>query len=290
MIALTGATGTIGSKLLRVLEAEGQPVRALTRSSAGVGSTAATTEVVTADLLDLSSLERAFEGVESLIYLVHALDGDDFAESDRRSALNAVQAANEAGVGRIVYLGGLGRGQLSPHLESRQEVGRILRESGIPTIELRASIILGEGSASYELLKAVVENVPAAAVPDWVNSPAQPLYIDDVVAYLRAALTIDLSESRVYEVGGPETLSYLDLMNLYAEQQHLTRFFLPLPVPPGVGLWQQALEAVAPDSAKVWLRLIESLRSETTVQDSSAACDFPDVQPRPVADALRAAA
>lgn len=289
MIALTGATGTIGSKLLRVLEAEGEPVRALTRSPAGGQSTAATTEVVTADLLDLSSLERALRGTDSLVYLVHALDGDDFAESDRRSALNAVAAATGAGVGRIVYLGGLGRGQLSPHLESRQEVGRILRDSGIPTIELRASIILGEGSASYELLKAVVENVPAAAVPDWVNSPAQPLYIDDVVAYLRAALTIDLTESRIYEVGGPETLSYLDLMNLYAEQHELTRFFLPLPVPPGAGLWQQALEAVAPDRARVWLRLIESLRNETTVQDSSALRDFPGVEPRPVADAMRAA-
>ena len=173
---------------------------------------------------------------------------------------------------RIVYLGGLGRGErLSPHLRSRQEVGRILRESGVPTAELRASIVLGEGSASYDLLSAVVDHVPAAAVPDWARSQdAQPIHVDDVVAYLHAALDVDLPASSIYEIGGPDRLSYLDLMNLYATEHGLTRFFVSVPVLPGVDLWQRALERVAPEQLTVWLRLVESMRNETTVQDDAA--------------------
>jgi uncharacterized protein YbjT (DUF2867 family) len=291
VIALTGASGYIGSHLLQVLEAEGRPVRALSRSPEGPPAGGRATEVVQADLLDASSLAPAFEGADAVVYLAHGLGGDDFARVDRQAASNAAEAARAAGVGRIVYLGGLGRGDdLSPHLQSRQEVGRILRESGVPTAELRASIVLGEGSASYDLLSAVVDHVPAAAVPDWARSLAQPIHVDDVVAYLRAALDVDLPASRIYEIGGPDRLSYLDLMNLYAGEHDLTRFFVPVPVLPGVDLWQRALERVAPEQLTIWLRLVESLRNETTVQDEAALVAFPDVRPRPVVDALRAAA
>jgi uncharacterized protein YbjT (DUF2867 family) len=292
VIALTGASGYVGSHLLQVLEADGRPVRALSRSPERIeGRAAKTTEIVAADLLDASSLVQAFDGADALVYLAHGLGGDDFARSDRQAASNAAEAAEAAGVGRIVYLGGLGRGDdLSPHLRSRQEVGRILRESAVPTAELRASIVLGEGSASYDLLRAVVDHVPAAAVPDWARSQAQPIHVDDVVAYLRAALDVDLPASRIYEIGGPDRLSYLDLMNLYATEHDLTRFFVPVPVLPGVDLWQRALERVAPEQLTVWLRLVESLRNETTAQDDAAGRDFPDVRPRPVVEALRAAA
>jgi uncharacterized protein YbjT (DUF2867 family) len=160
----------------------------------------------------------------------------------------------------------------------------------VPTVELRASIVLGEGSASYDLLRAVVENVPAAAVPDWAQSQSQPIHVDDVVAYLVAALDADLPASTIYEIGGRDRLSYLDLMNLYATEHDLTRFFVPVPVLPGAELWQHALERVAPEQLTVWLRLIESLRNETTVQDDAALRDFPQVQPRAVVEALRAAA
>ena len=291
MIALTGASGYIGSHLLQVLEAEGLPVRALSRSPERLPAGGRTTEVVEADLLDASSLVPAFDGTDAVVYLAHGLGGDDFARVDRQAASNAAEAAEAAGVGRFVYLGGLGSGDdLSPHLQSRQEVGRILRESGVPTAELRASIVLGEGSASYDLLTAVVDHVPAAAVPDWARSQAQPIHVDDVVAYLRAALDVDLPVSKIYEIGGPDRLSYLDLMNLYATEQGLTRFFVPVPVLPGVDLWQRALERVAPEQLTIWLRLVESLRNETTVQDDAALAAFPDVRPRPVVDALRAAA
>lgn len=291
MIALTGASGYVGSHLLRALEADGRRVRALGRSPERLEPVAATTEVARADLLDASSLTAAFAGAEALVYLVHGLGGDDFARDDLQSALNAAHAAEEAGVERIVYLGGLGGGDdLSAHLRSRQEVGRVLRESGVPTAELRASIVLGDGSASYDLLRAVVENVPAAAVPDWVRSQAQPIHVDDVVAYLRAALDVDLPSSQIYEIGGPDRMSYLDLMHAYAEVHDLRRFFLPVPVLPGVDLWQRALERVAPEQLTVWLRLVESLRNDTTVQDDAALAAFPDVRPRPVLDALRAAA
>jgi uncharacterized protein YbjT (DUF2867 family) len=291
VIALTGASGYIGSHLLQVLEAEGRPVRALSRSPQGLPAGGRATEIVEADLLDASSLVPAFDGADAVVYLAHGLGGDDFACVDRQAASNAAEAAESAGVGRFVYLGGLGSGDdLSPHLQSRQEVGRILRESGVPTAELRASIVLGEGSASYDLLTAVVDHVPAAAVPDWARSQAQPIHVDDVVAYLRAALDVDLPVSKIYEIGGPDRLSYLDLMNLYATEHGLTRFFVPVPVLPGADLWQRALERVAPEQLTIWLRLVESLRNETTVQDDAALAAFPDVRPRPVVDALRAAA
>lgn len=292
MIALTGASGYVGSHLLEVLEAAGRPVRALSRSPERLeGRVAPTTEVVPADLLDPASLARAFEGADALVYLAHGLGGNDFVRADQESAANAADAAAQAGVGRIVYLGGLGRGDdLSPHLRSRQEVGRILRDSRVATAELRASIVLGEGSASYDLLRAVVDNVPAAAVPDWAQSQSQPIHVDDVVAYLVAALDVDPPVSKVYEIGGPDRLSYLDLMNLYATEHDLTRFFVPVPVLPGADLWQRALERVAPEQLTVWLRLVESLRNDTTVEDDAAARDFPGVRPRAVVDALGAAA
>jgi uncharacterized protein YbjT (DUF2867 family) len=292
VIALTGASGYVGSHLLRVLESEGRSVRALSRSPERLeASVAGTTELAQADLLDASSLAGAFAGAEAIVYLAHGIGGDDFARDDRESALNAAEAAEAAGVRRIVYLGGLGRGDdLSPHLLSRHEVGRILRESGVPTAELRASIVLGEGSASYDLLRTVVENLPAAAVPDWVTSQSQPIHVDDVVAYLRAALDVDLPSSRIYEIGGPDRVSYLDLMRAYAAVHDLTRVFVPVPVLPGTDLWQGALERLAPERLTLWLRLVESLRNDTTVQDDAAARDFPEVRPRPVVEALRAAA
>jgi uncharacterized protein YbjT (DUF2867 family) len=292
MILLTGATGYVGSHVLERLEGEARPVRALTRRPGELeNAVAETTEVVRGDVHDAASLAVALDGVDAAVYLVHSLGADDFADRDRDAAVTFAEAARAAGVGRIVYLGGLGRGgELSPHLASRHEVGKILRESGVPTVELRASIVIGEGSASYDLLQFVVERVPAAVVPDWVRSPSQPIAVDDVVSYLVAALDVPIDGSRVYEVGGPEPLSYLDLMTAYARLRGLRRAFVPVPVvvPPAADLWQRAFDAVAPQRARVWLRLVESLRNETTVEDDAARRDF-DVAPRSVDDALRAA-
>jgi uncharacterized protein YbjT (DUF2867 family) len=293
VILLTGATGYIGSQLLARLERDGRPVRALSRTPERLlGTAAPTTEVVRGDVADAASLAPAFEGVEAAFYLVHSLGSDaDFAERDRAAALTFAAAARAAGVGRIVYLGGLGSGDdLSPHLASRHEVGEILRASGVPAIEFRASVVLGEGSASYDLLEFVIEKLPAAFVPDWVNRPSQPIAVDDVIEYLAAALDVPLEQSRVYEIGGPEPLSYLALMRSYARLRGLRRAFVTVPafVPLGADLFQRALESVAPERVALWLRLIESLRNETSVRDDAALRDF-DVVPRPVDAALNAA-
>lgn len=159
----------------------------------------------------------------------------------------------------------------------------------MPTIELRASIVIGPGSASYDLLRFVVENVPVAVVPSWVRSPAAPIHVDDVVAYLAASLDVALEESRIYEIGGPETVSYLDLMRAYADVRGLRRAIVAVPafVPPGADLVRKLLEAAAPKQLTVWLRLLESLRNETSVHDDAARRDFPEIEPRGVEVALR---
>jgi uncharacterized protein YbjT (DUF2867 family) len=252
----------------------------------------ATVEAVGGDLEDRASLAAAFEGVDAAYYLAHSLGTDaDFAERERRAAVNFAEAAAAAGVGRIVYLGGLGDGddELSPHLAARHEVGQILRESPVPTVELRASIVIGPGSASYDLLQLIVENVPVAVVPGWTRTLAQPIHVDDVVSYLVAALDVELDASRIYEVGGPEPISYLDLMRAYADVRGLDRAIVPVPafVPPGADLMQGLIEAAAPERVTLWLRLLESMRNDTAVHDDAARRDFPELEPRGVEQALR---
>jgi uncharacterized protein YbjT (DUF2867 family) len=187
VILLTGATGYIGSHLLGRLRSEGRRVRALSRTPERLEDRIdATVEAVQGDLDDPASLAAALEGVEAAYYLAHSLGTDaDFAERERRAAVNFAEASAAAGVGRIVYLGGLGGAddELSPHLAARHEVGQILRESPVPTVELRASIVIGPGSASYDLLQLIVENVPVAVVPGWTRTLAQPIHVDDVVSY-----------------------------------------------------------------------------------------------------------
>jgi uncharacterized protein YbjT (DUF2867 family) len=187
-------------------------------------------------------------------------------KSEDRSASHAfATAARDAGVQRIVYLGGLGSGsELSAHLRSRQEVGRILRESGAPTIELRASIVIGSGSASFEMIRAVVEKLPVMITPRWVKTRSQPIAVEDVVAYLMQALDIQISGSGVVEIGGVDQVSYLDLMKEYAHQRGLRRWMIPVPVlsPRLSSLW---LGLVTPVYARVGRELVDSLRNETIV-------------------------
>src|SRR5215218_6296452 len=180
-------------------------------------------EVVGGDVLDALSLDAALAGVDTAFYLVHGMGSrSDFQEEDRRGAINFGNAARAAGVRRIIYLGGLGTAtDLSPHLASRQEVGRILRESGVETIELRASIILGSGSLSFELIRALVERLPVMLTPRWVSTRTQPIAVTDVIAYLAAAAEVPADESVVVEIGGSDRVSYLDLMREYAAQRGL---------------------------------------------------------------------
>ena len=208
-VLLTGATGYIGGRLLRHFEEAGRPVRCLARNPERVKATRSTTEVVQGDCLDEASLGLALAGVKSAYYLVHSMSvGADFAEVDRHAAANFGRAAACAGVRRIIYLGGLAdqSGSLSSHLQSRAETGSVLRASGVPVIEFRASIVVGAGSLSFQMIEALVERLPVMVCPRWVATLTQPMAVDDVVAYLAAALELPDTGSEVFEIGGPDVV------------------------------------------------------------------------------------
>jgi uncharacterized protein YbjT (DUF2867 family) len=185
-------------------------VRCLARRQTGLATQVGeTTEVVRGDVPEAESLGPAFVGVESAYYLINSIgSGSDFEEQDRTAARNFGSAARRAGVQRIIYLGGIGHGRdLSPHLRSRLEVGDILRESGVPVLELRASIVIGSRSLSFEMIRALVERLPVMITPRWVEVEAQLIAVDDLLAYLVAALDVPLPESRVFEIGGADRVS-----------------------------------------------------------------------------------
>jgi uncharacterized protein YbjT (DUF2867 family) len=276
LVLLTGASGYVGGRLLKAFESVGQPVRCLARRPdfllPRVGPT---TDVIDADALDQASLPPAMSGVDTAYYLIHSMAAADFEQSDRQAAQNFATAAREAGVRKIIYLGGLGEGGgLSTHLRSRQEVGEILRSSGVCVIEFRASIILGSGSLSFEMVRALVERLPVMITPKWVSVPAQPLAIGDLLQYLVLARELPGLESRIFEIGGPDRVSYADLMHEYARQRGLRRWMIRVPVltPRLSGLW---LGLVTPLYARVGRKLIDSIRHPTVVNDDSAAKAFP---------------
>jgi uncharacterized protein YbjT (DUF2867 family) len=290
LVLLTGATGYVGGRLLHALEATGHRVRCLSRHPNALGQRVAqTTEVVKGDVLDAASLAPSMVGVHAAYYLAHSMaSADSFEEEDCRAARAFATAARDAGVQRIIYLGGLGSGsELSAHLRSRQEVGRILRESGVPTIEFRASIVIGSGSASFEMIRALVEKLPVMITPRWVKTRSQPIAVEDVIAYLMQALDIQISGSRVVEIGGLDQVSYLDLMKEYAHQRGLRRWMIPVPVlsPRLSSLW---LGLVTPVYARVGRELVDSLRNETIVRDRSADSLF-SVRPLGYREALKRA-
>jgi uncharacterized protein YbjT (DUF2867 family) len=211
---------------------------------------------------------------------------DGFQEADRKAATTFGRVAREAGVRRLIYLGGLGSGDgLSAHLESRQEVGQLLQDSGVPTVEFRASIIIGSGSLSFEMIRALVEKLPVMVTPRWVRKRAQPISIEDVIAYLSMALELPEEETHIFEIGGPDQVSYLDIMMEYARQKGLKRFVIPVPVltPSLSSLW---LGLVTPVYARVGRKLIDSLRNETLVTDTAALETF-DIRPRGIAEAIK---
>lgn len=287
---LTGATGYVGGRLLRSLEETGARLRCLARQPEYLaGRVAPGTEVVQGDVLDRDSLSRAMVGVATAYYLVHSMSDDgDWEEMERRSARVFGEVAAEAGVQRIIYLGGLGSGpDLSAHLKTRQDVGRILGEAGVPVLELRASIIIGSGSLSFEMIRSLVEKLPVMTTPSWVRVLAQPISIEDVIAYLTEARTMPLAESRVFEIGGSEVVSYREIMREYARQRGLHRLMIPVPVltPALSSLW---LGLVTPLYARVGRKLIEGVRNPTVVHDDSALSAF-SVRPRGLSEAIRRA-
>jgi uncharacterized protein YbjT (DUF2867 family)/ligand-binding SRPBCC domain-containing protein len=290
-ILLTGATGYVGGRLLVQFEAEQRAVRCLARRPELLRRRVAPqTEVVAGDLLDADSLRRALTGMSTAYYLIHSMGtAHGFEETDRQAARNFSTAARAEGIHRIIYLGGLGNSlaRLSPHLRSRQEVGDILRESGIPVIEFRASIVLGSGSLSFEMIRALVERLPVMITPRWVSILAQPIAINDVLQYLRAALEMPVRGSLIYEIGGPDRVSYGELMREYARQRGLRRLMLRVPVltPRLSSLW---LGLVTPLYARVGRKLIDSIRHPTIVQDDAALRAFA-IRPAGVREAIRLA-
>jgi uncharacterized protein YbjT (DUF2867 family)/ligand-binding SRPBCC domain-containing protein len=281
-VLIAGATGYIGGRLLRAFEESGHPVRCLARRPAMVTATSSSTEIVTGDCLDAESLDGALAGIAVAYYLVHSMAaGPQFAELDHQAALNFGRAAARAGAQRIVYLGGLGgdAATLSTHLKSRTETGEVLRQSGVPVVEFRASIVIGAGSLSFGMIEALVERLPAMICPRWVDTKTQPIAIDDVLAYLRAALDLPAGSAGIYEIGGPDVVSYGGMMRAYARLRGLRRLLIPVPIltPRLSGLW---LGLVTPAHAKVGRSLVEGLRNATVVRSESATRVFA-IQPMP---------
>lgn len=271
-ILLTGATGYIGGLLLRRLEEDGRSVRCLARDRSRLTGAAPSTEVVEGDCLDEPSLDRALTGIHSAYYLVHSMgSGADFAARDRRAAENFGRAAARAGVQRIIYLGGLtdDTADLSAHLKSRAETGDALRASGVPVVEFRASIVIGAGSLSFQMIQALVERLPVMVCPRWVSTLTQPIAVTDVLAYLHAALDADLQSSTTFEIGGPDVVSYGDMMRAYARLRGLRRWLIPVPLltPHLSGLW---LALVTPAQARVGRALVEGLKNSTVVRSKAA--------------------
>jgi uncharacterized protein YbjT (DUF2867 family) len=291
LILVTGATGYVGGQLLKALLAAGHRVRCLARRPEALqAAETAGAEVVTGDVLDPASLRTALTGVHTAFYLIHSMgSAGSFEEEDRRAARNFAGAARDLSLSRIIYLGGLGESSLtlSPHLRSRHEAGEILRSSNIPVIEFRASVVIGSGSLSFEMIRALVERLPVMIAPRWVSVPAQPIAIQDLLEYLLAALDLPCEESHIFEIGGADQVSYGGLMSEYARQRGLKRLILPVPVltPRLSSLW---LGLVTPLYFRVGRKLIDSIRHPTVVRDQSALTEF-RVRPVGYREAIAAA-
>ena len=287
-ILVTGATGYIGGRLLAEFERLGRPLRCLARNPEALRPRVApSTEVVRGDVLDPASRRDALTGIDTAYYLVHSMGASaDFAGLDRAGARHFGEAARAAGVRRIVYVGGLGDAgdDLSAHLRSRHETGDVLRESGVEVVEFRASIVIGSGSLSYEMVRALTDRLPVMVCPRWVAIQAQPIAIEDLLAYLVAAVDLPPGPSHTYEIGGPDVVSYGDIMREYARQRGLRRLMIPVPLltPHLSSLW---LALVTPLYARVGRKLIASIRNATVVRDAKALDVFA-VRPRGLRDAI----
>lgn len=294
LVLVTAASGYIGSRVTGPLARAGFRVRISARNPSRISPHVreAAHELVAADALDESAVRSSLEGVDTALYLVHTLGGGaDYQERDRHAAAVFARAAQDAGVRRIVFLGGLGRDVpgLSEHLSSRHEVGSLLASGSVPVVEFRASIVLGSGSTSFEMIRNLTEKLPIMTTPRWVRMDAQPIGIDDVCSYLVAAVDLpDGEHHRVYEIGGSEVVSYGDLLRLFARERGLARLVIPVPVlSPGLSGWW--LYLFTPKEATVGRQLAESLKFPTVVTDDAAARDFPQIRPVGATEAMRIA-
>jgi uncharacterized protein YbjT (DUF2867 family) len=269
---VTGATGYIGGRLVPQLLERGHTVRALARNPDKLSDVAwrEQVEVAKGDLGDPDSLTEAFDGCDVVYYLVHSMGtSKDFVAAEAESARNVVAAAQKADVRRLVYLGGLhpAEAELSPHLRSRVAVGDILLDSGIETVVLQAGIVIGSGSASFEMMRHITNRLPAMTTPKWVHNKIQPIAIGDVLHYLVEAATATVPESRAWDVGGPDVFEYGEAMQVYAEEAGLRRRIIvaiPFLTPTIASLWIGLVTPMPPGLARP---LIESLEVDAVMDD-----------------------
>ncbi len=274
-IALTGATGYVGGRLVPQLLEAGHEVVCLARNPEKLAqrSWRELVEARQADVLDTASVDAAMADCDAAYYLIHSMGSSpDFEDADRRAAANFAAAAESAGLRRIIYLGGLGGSDddLSPHLSSRHEVGDLLRAGATPVTEMRAAVIIGSGSMSFEMLRYLTEMLPVMITPSWVRTRCQPIAIRDVLAFLVAALADEGAEDQIHELGGPDVVSYREMMEVYAEEAGLPRrWIVPVPVL-SPGLSSRWIGLVTPLPTGVARPLVDSLRNEVVVRDPSA--------------------
>ena len=286
-VLVTGATGFIGRRLVPELVERGHTVRAMTRRPEKYDGPG---EPVAGDVFDRASLTDPLSGVDVAVYLVHSLDDPNFEEKDADAARTFAKAAVACGVKQIVYLGGLGADDddLSPHLRSRREVEQLLGETGVPVTVLRAAIVVGAGGISWELTRQLVKNLPAMVVPRWVNTRTQPIAVDDVIRYLAGVVGVPDAFGRTFEIGGPEQLTYLEMLQVASEVKdghRLPIVKVPVLTPKLSSYW---LAFVTDVDATTGRNLIDSMGTEVVVTDDSIKELVPG-EPLPYAEAVRRA-
>jgi uncharacterized protein YbjT (DUF2867 family) len=293
MILVTGASGTIGSRLVERLR-DGNELRVASRTPWALEDRWPGIEAVGLDALRAETLASALEGVDVVYYLIHSMEPGsegEFHERDVVGARNMARAALTAGVGRIVYLGGLAdeHDALSPHLWSRQETGRVLAGEGPPVLELRAAMVVSQDSASFRMLMDLVRRLPAMVLPRWVTTPTQPIAIDDVLSYLQAAATVGMpTHHTIVEIGGPEVLSYRDMIERAGLHVGRKPAMVDVPVltPRLSSYWTGFTTSVPAALARP---LIESMTTPTIVRSDLAEQLFPEIKPVGFDEALRRA-
>jgi len=288
-ILVTGATGFIGKRLLDALCARGYRVRALVRNHSPLLPEAV--EQVAGDLLEPSGLHDSCRGIDTAYYLVHAMAGgrSGFQSRDRLAAQNFVAAAEKAGVRRVIYLGGLGETgpDLSEHLASRREVAEILGKASFATTILRAAVINGAGGASFEMIRSLVESLPVMITPRWVSTRCQPIAVGDVIRYLVGCLEAEGTAGQTFDIGGPEILSYLEMMKRFGKIRRKSQLILPVPfLTPRLSSYWVAL--ITPVKPSISMPLIEGVKNEVICRENRIRELIP-FEPTPYDEAIRIA-
>jgi uncharacterized protein YbjT (DUF2867 family) len=267
-VLVAGASGFIGQRLVKALLAAQVPVRCLVRRDSPLP---AGVESVKGDLLEPLTLPAALEGVDTVYYLVHSMAAgrSGFERRDRQAAENFTEAATQAGVRRVIYLGGLGETgpELSGHLQSRLEVASILQNGGFATTFLRAAVIFGAGGASFEMIRSLVEHLPLMITPRWVATRCQPIAVDDVIRYLTGCLQQESTRGGTFDVGGPDILSYREMMERFAAIEGRKLYIVTVPVltPKLSSYW---VGLITPVKASIAMPLIEGLASEVICREN----------------------